>query len=166
MLFRSHATNIIRRLISSWPTRPSLATRLSSITYTGDYSTATRSSVPFARVRKDEGHVNCNFISNIAEQIDDLCKLGKQIVIVSSGAGICGVGAIHKWSRRGDLNYKQALCAIGQVELMNSYKEYFSNYGRHVGQILITRDDFTDHQRELNIRNTLFTLVDEGVIPH
>jgi len=75
----------------------------------------------------DEGHVNCNFISNIAEQIDDLCKLGKQIVIVSSGAGICGVGAIHKWSRRGDLNYKQALCAIGQVELMNSYKEYFSN---------------------------------------
>ncbi len=113
----------------------------------------------------DEGHVNCNFISNIAEQIDDLCKLGKQIVIVSSGAGICGVGAIHKWSRRGDLNYKQALCAIGQVELMNSYKEYFSNYGRHVGQILITRDDFTDHQRELNIRNTLFTLVDEGVIP-
>ena len=48
----------------------------------------------------DEGHVNCNFISNIAEQIDDLCKLGKQIVIVSSGAGICGVGAIHKWSRQ------------------------------------------------------------------
>lgn len=52
---------------------------------------------------------------------------------MSSGAGICGVGAINKWSRRGDMNYKQALCAIGQVELMMAYKEYFGDYGIHVG---------------------------------
>ena len=58
--------------------------------------------------------------------------------MVSSGAGICGVGAINKWSRRGDMNYKQALCAIGQVELMMAYKEYFADYDIHVGQILLT----------------------------
>jgi len=63
------------------------------------------------------------------------------------------------------MNYKQALCAIGQVELMMAYKELFWEYGIHVGQMLLTRDDFGDPTRNLHIRNTLFTLVDEGVVP-
>lgn len=113
----------------------------------------------------DDGFVNKIAMQNIVEQIMKLIRDGKQIVIVSSGAGICGVAAINKWSRRGDINYKQALCAIGQVELMNAYKEYFGDYGIHVGQILLTREDFGDHIRSLNIRNALFTLIDEGVIP-
>jgi len=114
----------------------------------------------------DEGSVDKNSLFNIAEQIKMLLDEHKQVVIVSSGARICGVGAINKWSRRGDINYKQALCAIGQVELMMTYKEYFGNYGIHVGQLLLTRDDFHEgSNRTLNIRNTLFTLIDEGVIP-
>jgi len=111
------------------------------------------------------GTVNKEILHNIVEQVHLLREQGKQVIIVSSGAGICGVGAINKWSRQGDINYKQALCAIGQVELMMAYKEYFGDYGVHVGQILLTRDDFGDHVRTLNIRNALFTLVDEGVVP-
>lgn len=113
----------------------------------------------------DDGNVNKTTISNIVEQVSGLIHHGKQVIIVSSGAGICGVAAINKWNRRGDINYKQALCAIGQVELMNAYKEFFWVYNIHVGQMLLTRDDFGDHKRTLNIRNTLFTLVDEGVVP-
>jgi glutamate 5-kinase len=113
----------------------------------------------------EEGAVNKETLQNIVEQVNELVKGGKQVIIVSSGAGICGVAAINKWSRRGDINYKQALCAIGQVELMNAYKEFFSQSDIHVGQMLLTREDFGDHIRTLNIRNTLFTLVDEGVIP-
>ncbi|MCQ4638803.1 glutamate 5-kinase, partial [Anaerovorax odorimutans] len=70
---------------------------------------------------------------------------------------------INKWSRRGDMYFKQALCAIGQVEFMMAYKEYFGDYGILVGQILLTREDFLDPHWTLNIRNALFTLVDEGV---
>lgn len=113
----------------------------------------------------DQGEVNRDVLHNIVEQVNDLMKQNKQVIMVSSGAGICGVGAINKWSRRGDMNYKQALCAIGQVELMMAYKEYFADYGIHVGQILLTREDFKDPHRTLNIRNALFTLVDEGVVP-
>jgi len=113
----------------------------------------------------NEGTVNKNVLRNIVEQVKELIDQGKQVIIVSSGAGICGVGAINKWSRRNDMNYKQALCAIGQVELMMAYREYFGNYGIIVGQLLLTRDDFSDHNRVLNIRNTLFTLVDESVVP-
>ena len=113
----------------------------------------------------DHGAVNRHSLHNIVEQVCALMRQGKQVIIVSSGAGICGVGAINKWSRRGDINYKQALCAIGQVELMMAYKEYFGDYDIHVGQMLLTREDFGDHLRTLNIRNALFTLVDEGVVP-
>lgn len=119
-----------------------------------------------SNVLSDEnGAVNKRVMHNIVEQVNDLMGMGKQVILVSSGAGICGVGAINKWSRRGDINYKQALCAIGQVELMMAYKEYFADYDIHVAQMLLTRDDFNDHHRTLNIRNAMFTLIDEGVVP-
>jgi len=113
----------------------------------------------------DNGVVNKAILHEIVEQASELINEGKQVVIVSSGAGICGVGAINKWMRRGDINYKQALCAIGQVELMMAYKEAFWDFEMHVAQILLTREDFSDQHRRLNIRNALFTLVDEGVVP-
>jgi glutamate 5-kinase len=113
----------------------------------------------------ENGKVNRELMHNIVEQLYELMDQGKQVIIVSSGAGICGISAINKWHRKGDINYKQALCAIGQVELMMAYKEIFEDYGIHVGQMLLSRDDFGDHVRNLHIRNTLFTLVDEGVVP-
>jgi glutamate 5-kinase len=112
-----------------------------------------------------EGCVDQDTVGSIVDQVHGLISSGKQVIIVSSGAAICGVGAINKWSRRGDINYKQALCAIGQVELMLAYKNYFIAHGTHVAQLLLTREDFIDGKRNLNIRNTLFTLIDEGVVP-
>ena len=44
-------------------------------------------------------------------------------------------------------------------------KSFLINNDIHVGQMLLTREDFGDHIRTLNIRNALFTLVDEGVVP-
>jgi glutamate 5-kinase len=113
----------------------------------------------------EKGSVNPDTVRNIADQVHYLRETGKQVIIVSSGAGICGVGAINKWDRRGDINYKQALCAIGQVELMLAYKQYLKEHGVIVAQMLLTGEDFRDCNRNLNIRNTLFTLVDEGVVP-
>jgi len=113
----------------------------------------------------EHGAVNRSAMHNIVEQLVEWMRDGKNIIVVSSGAGICGAGAINKWFRRKDMNYKQALCAIGQVELMMAYKELFGEYDYHVAQMLLTRDDFNDHSRNLHIRNTLFTLVDEGVVP-
>ena len=116
-------------------------------------------------ISDESGNVNIKVMHAIVEQIMELIRQNRRVVLVSSGAGICGVAAIGKWHRKKDINYKQALCAIGQVELMNAYKALFGEYGIHVAQLLLTKEDFQDHHRELNIRNALFTLVDEGVIP-
>ncbi len=113
----------------------------------------------------DDGTIDKEFIENLAYQVKTLMDEGKRVVLVSSGARIAGVSTIGKWSRKEDMNYKQALCAIGQVELMDSYRRIFNKYGIHVAQILLTKDDFGSETRTLNIRNTLFTLLDEGVLP-
>lgn len=116
-------------------------------------------------ITSEDGIIDIRFIENLAKQVKTLMDQGKRVILVSSGARIAGVSTIGKWSRKEDINYKQALCAIGQVELMDSYRRVFSDYGIHIAQILLTRDDFESETRTLNIRNTLFTLLDEGVLP-
>ena len=112
-----------------------------------------------------DGRIDNQLVAQIADQIAEMMEKHIQIVIVSSGARISGLAAINGWARQDDMNYMQALCAIGQVELINQYKKSFGKYGLQVGQMLLTRYDFTDAKRNLNIRNTLFTLVDENIIP-
>jgi len=92
-------------------------------------------------------------------------KKGKQIVVVSSGAQVAGLSTLDKWARKKDIHYRQALCAIGQVQLMKAWRRAFEACGLYIAQILLTREDFNDPNRTLNMRNTLFTLVDEGIIP-
>jgi glutamate 5-kinase len=111
------------------------------------------------------GRINSGLLSEFAEQAAALIRQGKRLVIVSSGAQVAGLSTMDKWSRKKDLHYRQALCAVGQVELMRAWRGAFDPVGLRIAQILLTRDDFGDSIRTLNMRNTLFTLVDEGIIP-
>jgi glutamate 5-kinase len=111
------------------------------------------------------GRINDSLLTEMAEQAVALIKQGKQIVIVSSGAQLAGLSAMDKWERKRDIHYRQALCAVGQVKLMDAWERAFVPLGLHIAQLLLTRDDFSDNTRTLNMRNTLFTLVDEGIIP-
>ncbi|MCL2805936.1 MAG: glutamate 5-kinase [Treponema sp.] len=112
-----------------------------------------------------DGKINSTFLSELAEQAVTLMRTGKQIVIVSSGAQVAGLSTMDKWARKRDIHYRQALCAVGQVELMDAWRRAFNQHGFHIAQILLTREDFNDPNRTLNMRNTLFTLVDEGIVP-
>ena len=110
-------------------------------------------------------YINPLLLEEFAGQIADLMKNGKQIVIVSSGARAAGVSTMEQWARKKDIHYKQALCAVGQVELMGVWRRAFEKFGLHVAQILLTQEDFGNPIRTLNMRNTLFTLIDERIIP-
>ena len=114
---------------------------------------------------KPDGTINIDFMLDFAAQCAALIKQGKQLILVSSGAQVAGVSTTKEWARKKDVHYRQALCAIGQVELMHQWRKAFQQQELHIGQLLLTKDDFENEHRSLNIRNTLFTLVDEGVVP-
>lgn len=131
----------------------------------------------FARARKivvkvgsntladGSGRMNAAFMDGFAEQAAALVARGKRLLLVSSGAQVAGLARMDKWARKRDIHYRQALCAVGQVELMGAWSRAFGAHGIITAQLLLTRDDFGDSERALNMRNTLFTLVDEGVLP-
>jgi len=113
----------------------------------------------------EDGMLNKEKVKQIAGQAIALMNDGKRVVLVSSGAGVSGAARVGRLNRREDINFKQALCAVGQVELMMEYKKPFEAAGKTVGQILLTTENFSDDESRLNIRNTLFTLIDEDVVP-
>lgn len=114
---------------------------------------------------KKDGTINVEFMEKFAAECGALMKQGKQLIVVSSGAQVAGLSTIEGWAHKGDIHYRQALASIGQVELMHKWRCAFKKESLHVAQLLLTKDDFEDKHRTLNIRNTLFTLVDENVIP-
>ncbi len=114
---------------------------------------------------KADGTINLDFLNTVAQECAALIAQGKQVILVSSGAQVAGISTISGWAHKKDQHYRQALCAIGQVELMDKWRAAFKKVDVHVAQLLFIKEDFEDYHHTLNMRNTLFTLVDEGVVP-
>jgi glutamate 5-kinase len=87
------------------------------------------------------------------------------VVIVSSGAVGAGMGVLGYEKRPAELSALQACAAVGQSRLMATYEKLFREAGFAVAQVLLTHDDLEHHERHLNARNTLVTLLAHGVIP-
>ncbi len=64
-----------------------------------------------------------------------------------------------------DLRHLQACAAVGQNFLMRAYQECLDQHGTHTAQILLTAGDFDSRGRYLNVRNTILTLFEWGVLP-
>ena len=104
-------------------------------------------------------------LERICRELVWLRKEGYQVVLVSSGAILAGMGRLGLTERPGSIPLKQAAAAVGQSLLMRHYEEAFAPYGQKLGQLLLTQEDFRSRYRYLNARNTLFTLLHLGVLP-
>ena len=104
-------------------------------------------------------------MEQLVAQIGAQRQAGKEVVLVSSGAVGAGMGAMGYEKRPHDLAELQACAAVGQSRLMAIYEKLFGAYRLPVAQILLTHDDLEHHERHLNARNTLVTLLRRGVIP-
>jgi glutamate 5-kinase len=104
-------------------------------------------------------------IGQLAAQIAAVRAQGKQVVIVSSGAVGAGMGVLGFEKRPTDLAQLQACAAVGQPRLMTLYEKLLAEAGFRVAQVLLTHDDLEHHERHLNARSTLVTLLNHGVIP-
>jgi glutamate 5-kinase len=112
-----------------------------------------------------KGGLDTAFISRLVGQIATLHEQGKKIVLVSSGAVAAGISGLGLPARPVELPLIQAAAAVGQVALMQLYRQLFKYYNVNVAQILLTRDNLHDRRRFLHARNTLMTLLKQGVLP-
>lgn len=104
-------------------------------------------------------------IALFAGQIAKLRGLGREIVLVSSGAIAAGLERLG-WKRRPHAMHElQAAAAVGQMGLAQAYESSFRRSGIATAQVLLTHADLADRQRYLNARSTLLTLLGLGVVP-
>ncbi|MCE2800829.1 MAG: glutamate 5-kinase [Planctomycetaceae bacterium] len=113
----------------------------------------------------DSGRLDLDQVANLANQLIALSGMGKQVLLVSSGAVASGMGKLGLKSRPSDLATLQAVAAIGQAHLIQVYEKTFAAHSKHAAQILLTASELDDRVAYLNVRNTLSRLLELGAIP-
>lgn len=113
----------------------------------------------------DNGKVNIRKFDQIARVISDINNSGREVVLVSSGAGGVAMGKLGYTEKPKDMRRKQAFAAVGQCELMYMYDKMFSDYNCTVAQVLLTKDDVDVPKRRSNTENTFGALLEMNIIP-
>lgn len=113
----------------------------------------------------DTGNINIRQIELLSQVIADLCHSGCQVALVTSGAIAVGMGKLGLKERPKATPEKQAASAIGQSELMSLYGKFFSQYGKDVAQLLLTKNILDNEERKENAINAFNTLFEWGVVP-
>ncbi len=103
--------------------------------------------------------------ASLTTQVAHLRQANKEVVLVSSGAIAAGRVRLGMTAGPKTMPYKQAAAAVGQSQLMQAYERHFATHNLQAAQILLTQDDLVDRGRFLNARNTLFALLELGVVP-
>lgn len=116
-------------------------------------------------INQDNGRLSKDFLDSIASQIATLHHLGKQVVIVSSGSIGLGVDILELEHKPREIPVRQAAAAVGQAVLMQQWSKAFEKYNLKVAQLLLTYDSFSNRLTYLNLRNSMNTLLNYGVIP-
>ena len=112
----------------------------------------------------EDSNLSLDKLDKLVDDIADLRARDKAVVLVSSGAVGAGKGRIGYEGET--IEAAQALSTIGQSQLMAAYSDSFDRYDTTVAQLLLTQHDLeyaTD--RFTNIRNTIETLLEWGVVP-
>lgn len=116
-------------------------------------------------IHKNTGAINYNKIEKLTRLICDLKNMGKEVILVSSGAVAIGRKELKIKKKPLTLDEKQACAAIGQSTLMTIYGKIFKEYNEKTAQILITKIGLQmDHCCE-NISNTIEALLKLDTVP-
>lgn len=112
-----------------------------------------------------DGRLDLAYLRDVARQVATLKSQGFEVTMVSSGAIGAGCAELELKTRPRDVAALQAVAAVGQRRLMALFHEVFAEHDIEVGQVLVTRGDFDDRSRFLNIRNCVMHLHRYGCIP-
>lgn len=113
----------------------------------------------------DAGRINTSMIDSLVGQVAELRAAGHEVLVVTSGAVAAGVAAMGMSERPSDLPTLQALAAVGQSRLMESYNDLFRHRSLVAAQVLVVAHDFVDRRQYLHCRQTLTRLLELGCVP-
>ena len=113
----------------------------------------------------ETGALNLTKLEVLVREISDLHNMGKDVIVVSSGAIAVGRRAAGLGHRPSETKEKQACAAIGQASLMMIYQKLFSFFFQLAAQILMTKRTVMDNLSRFNALNTFQELLKLGAIP-
>ncbi|MBQ1906934.1 MAG: glutamate 5-kinase [Firmicutes bacterium] len=111
------------------------------------------------------GRIDIRHVEKLCKVLSDIKNAGHELIMVSSGAIGMGVGKMNLREKPQDMPGRQAMAAVGQVELMYVYDRLFSQYSHTVAQILLTGEDLHDEKRLANFEATIERLIELSAIP-
>lgn len=110
--------------------------------------------------RLDQAHM-----INLVGQCAQLHGQGQRLILVSSGAVAAGRDYLGNPELPNSPTLRRMLASVGQTQLMNVWAKLFAIYDLKVGQMLLTRADIEQREHFLNGRDTLLTMLEQGIIP-
>ena len=111
------------------------------------------------------GAVDLRSMEKLVRTLSDLRGMGREVILVSSGAIAVGTEKMKLAERPKELRMKQAAASVGQCQMMSMYDRLFAEYNQSVGQILLTGDDVEVESRAEHLSNTFSALLEMGIIP-
>ncbi len=105
------------------------------------------------------------FIAALVKQIKELKQQNIDIILVSSGAIAEGMKRLGWHGRPENIHKLQAVAAVGQMGLIQTYETLFSQYNIHTAQVLLTHVNLANTDQSNNISATLNTLLNFDIVP-
>lgn len=125
-----------------------------------------------AVVTSASGKLDEKFLFQVCRQLAAVKSLGWKPVLVSSGATAAGRGVLDSHpenrSERQPFVYSgRILAAIGQAQLITTYARFFDRLDAPLipAQILLTRQALADRSRYTIMRDTLFEMLANDIVP-
>ncbi len=112
-----------------------------------------------------ERQLNQARMVELARQCAALYQRGHDVVLCSSGAVAAGRAHLNFPQLPPTIVSKQLFAAVGQLQLMRMWEQFFAIYNVRIGQILLTRADVENRQRYLNARDALSALLEQRIVP-
>ena len=111
------------------------------------------------------GRLNREWLASLADDIAQMHREHRDMLVVSSGAIALGRAVLKLGSGPMKLEDSQGAAAVGQIALARTWSEVLGKHGMTTGQVLVTLQDTEERRRYLNARSTIARLLEWRAVP-
>lgn len=111
------------------------------------------------------GRIDDAAVAKAAAEIAAARAAGHEVLVVTSGAVAAGLPVLGIDTRPGDARTLQAVSAVGQAQLVQTWSRHLGAHGLVAGQVLLAPLDFMVRTQYVHAKDTLERLLELGVVP-